>query len=299
MNRKLHINYKHLRYFMEIARYGSVGAAAKVLFVAPQTVSAQLLELEHQLGQALFERSGRRLVLTPAGEVAREYAQSIFSLGDELAAVLSGNTIARRLSLRIGITDNVPKLLSVSVIEPVLIKHRERVELICSEGGFTSLLGQLVAHELDAVLAEMPAPSNLTRSLHSKLLMNSGMSFLAAPTLIKKLGKRFPQNLHNAPLLHSSGQSSTVAQALETWLARNNLVPQIAGRFDDSALMKGFAHRGLGVVTAPTSIERAVMQQYDLKVLGRTDDIHQPLFLIRPRRERLHPLVSEMEERLV
>ncbi len=293
--RKPHLNYKHLRYFVEIARRGSLGAAAKALFVAPQTVSSQLLELEHQLGQPLFERVGRRMVLTPAGETTRDYAQSIFALGDELSSVLSGQGAARRLSLRIGITDSVPKLLSVSVIEPVLNKHRAHIELVCNEGSFSTLLGRLAAHELDAVLAEMPVPTNLARTLHGKLLMNSGMSFLASAALAKKLGKRFPDNLHNAPLLLCSGQSSTVTQALETWLARHEITPQITGRFDDSALMKGFAERGLGIVTAPTSIERAVMHQYNLKVIGRTDDIQQPLFLIRPRREQLHPLVAEME----
>ncbi len=296
MNKRPRINLKHLRYFSEIARRGSVGAAAKALFVAPQTVSAQLLELERSLGHSLFERIGRRLVLTHHGEVALEYATSIFALGDELSAVLSGDSVAKRMGLRVGMTDSVPKLLSVSIIEPVLLKHRDRIELICNEGAFAELLGRLAAHELDAVFADMAVPSNLTRSLHGKLLMNSGMSFMAAPQLAKKLGRNFPKNLHGAPLLYSSGQSAT-AQALEIWLAQHDLQPTVAGRFNDSALMKGFAHRGLGVVVAPTSIERAVAEQYQLKVLGRSEEVRQPLFLIRPRRERPHPLIAEIEHR--
>ncbi len=297
MNRKPHLNYKHLRYFMEIARHGSVGGAAKVLFVAPQTVSAQLLELEAQIGQPLFERAGRRLVLTQAGEVAREYATSIFALGDELAAVLAGQHSARRLTLRIGITDSVPKLMSVDVIEPVLVKHRERIEFICHENNFNTLLGQLLAHEVDAVLADTPVPASLNRSLHGKLLMNSGISFLANAKLAQKLGKRFPGNLHDAPLLHTDSTSSTMAQALDIWLARQSLTPQITGRFDDSALMKGFASRGLGVVTVPASIEKLVCKQYGLQVIGRTDEVQQPLFLIRARRERTHPIITEIEQR--
>lgn len=289
------INLKHLRYFSEIARRGSVGAAAKSMFVAPQTVSAQLLELERSLGYPLFERVGRKLVLTHHGEVALEYATAIFALGDELGEVLAGRSPAKRLGLRIGITDSVPKLLSVSIIEPVLLKHRGRVELICSEGGFGELLGRLSAHELDAVLADMPVLPNLSRSLQGTLLMNSGMSFLAAPSLVRKLGNKFPQNLHGAPLLYAAAESAA-SQALEAWLAQHEIQPTMAGRFDDSALMKGFAQRGLGVVTAPTSIERAVARQYQLKVLGRSEELRQPLFLIRPKRERPHPLVAEIEQ---
>ena len=84
------MNFKHLRYFAEVAQRGSVTQAARALFVAPQTVSAQVQELEQSVGQALFERAGRRLVLTVAGETAFDYAKSIFSLGDELRNVLRG-----------------------------------------------------------------------------------------------------------------------------------------------------------------------------------------------------------------
>ena len=70
MNDARPLNLKHLRYFAEVARRGSVAQAARTLFVTPQTVSGQVQELELSVGQPLFERAGRRLRLTTAGERA-------------------------------------------------------------------------------------------------------------------------------------------------------------------------------------------------------------------------------------
>ena len=62
------LNYHHLRNFWMIARHGSMTRAAEALNVSPSTLSEQLAELEEWLGQPLFERLGRTLHLTEAGQ---------------------------------------------------------------------------------------------------------------------------------------------------------------------------------------------------------------------------------------
>jgi LysR family transcriptional activator of nhaA len=295
MVRSRSINLKHLRYFAEVARRGSVTAAAKTLFVAPQTISAQVQALAGSLGQPLFERVGRRLVLTPAGQTALDYANAIFALGDELGAVLRGGARAKAIALRVGVTDSVPKLLTVAVLQPLVERHRRELELYCREGAYGELLGRLAAGELDLVLAETAVPANLARSLHAAALTDSGMSFVATRPLAAKLRKRFPQSLDGAPFLAGSSPSSLVGQALEAWFARQDVRPHVVGRIDDSALLNGFAQRGLGVVAVPTSIEADVGRQYGLRLVGRTEDLRQSVFLIRARGRRPHPLVAELE----
>jgi LysR family transcriptional regulator, transcriptional activator of nhaA len=295
MVRSRSINLKHLRYFAEVARRGSVTAAAKALFVAPQTISAQVQALAGSLGQPLFERVGRRLVLTSAGQTALDYANAIFALGDELGAVLRGGARPKAIALRVGVTDSVPKLLTVAVLQPLVERHRRELELYCREGAYGELLGRLAAGELDLVLAETAVPANLARSLHATALTDSGMSFVAARPLATKLRKRFPQSLDGAPFLAGSSPSSLVGQALEAWFARQDVRPHVVGRIDDSALLNGFAQRGLGVVAVPTSIEADVARQYGLRLVGRTEDLRQSVFLIRSRGRRPHPLVAELE----
>jgi LysR family transcriptional activator of nhaA len=86
-----------------------------------------------------------------------------------------------------------------------------------------------------------------------------------------------------------------MGQAIDAWFARHNVRPQIVGRIDDSALLKGFAQRGYGVVAVPTAIEAEVLHQYALAVVGRTAEIRQDIFLIRARTRRPHSLIAELE----
>lgn len=74
------INLKHLHYFWAVAHQASIAAASEHLFVTPQTISAQLKELEGSLGCKLLRRNGKTLTLTAAGETALEYADGIFEL---------------------------------------------------------------------------------------------------------------------------------------------------------------------------------------------------------------------------
>jgi LysR family transcriptional activator of nhaA len=289
------LNLKHLRYFAEVARRGSVAAAAKALFVAPQTVSAQVHELAESVGQPLFERVGRRLVLTTAGQTALDYANAIFALGDELGAVLRGGARAKTVLLRIGVTESVPKLQTVSLLEPAVTKHRHELELECREGSYGELLGRLAAGELDAVLADTAVPTNLARSLRATTVAQSGISFVAEPALAKRLRPRFPASLDGAPFIAGSAPSSLLGQALEAWFARHDIRPRIVGRVDDSALLSGFAQRGLGAIAVPTSIEPDAARDHALRVVGRTTEVTQSVFLIRARRQRTHPLVAELE----
>lgn len=289
------LNLKHLRYFAEVARRGSVTAAARALYVAPQTVSAQVVELEQSVGQPLFDRVGRRLVLTVAGETALDYANAIFALGDELGAVLRGGAKPRYLRLRVGVTDSVPKLLTVAALQPLIESHREDLELTCREGPHAELLGRVAAGELDAVLADAAVPANLARSLQARVMLESGVTFLAVRPLAARLARNFPASLDDAPFLVGSAPSSLLGQALEAWFARHQVRPRIVGRIDDSALLKSFAQRGLGVICVPTRIEDEVARQYGLRIAGRTNEVKQSVFLVRARGRHPHPLVAQIE----
>ncbi|HEX6161509.1 MAG TPA: LysR family transcriptional regulator, partial [Thermoanaerobaculia bacterium] len=75
------LNYHHLLYFWVVAREGSIARATGKLNLTQPTISTQLRMLEESLGEKLFEKSGRNLVLTEAGRIAFRYAEEIFALG--------------------------------------------------------------------------------------------------------------------------------------------------------------------------------------------------------------------------
>ena len=288
------INFKHLHYFHEVAREGSLTGAAKRLHLAPQTLSSQVRELEQSLGRTLLERAGRRLVLTPDGEVARDYAASIFALGTELGRVMAGRAEPRRQGLRLGVTDGVPKLLTARVLAPLLERHRDGIELDCVEGTVTGLLGRLAARQLDAVLADQPLPPYLARSMRGRLLLKSGLSLVAAPRVRKALSGDFPACLDGAPLIARSVESP-LSIAIDAWLAERELAPRVVARCDDSALIKVFAQRGFGIACVPTVIESDVTTQFGLQCIGRVPELSELLYLIRPAGRHVHPLLEEIE----
>ena len=124
------LNYNHLRYFWAIARRGSLTLASKDLHLTPQTISTQIQTLEENLGEQLFNRTGRRLVLTEAGHVAFQFAEEIFSLGRELTDTFAGRSVGRPLRLVIGIADVLPKLVAERLIAPAL-RLDESVRVLC------------------------------------------------------------------------------------------------------------------------------------------------------------------------
>lgn len=288
------INLKHLHYFHEVAREGSLTAAARRLHLAPQTLSSQVRELEVALGRKLLERAGRRLVLTADGAVARDYAESIFALGTELGRVMAGRAEPRRLALRIGVADGVPKVLTARVLAPLLERHNDRIELDCVEGTVNGLLGQLAAHQLDAVLADQSLPPHLARSMRARLLLKSGLSFMAAPAVRKALRGKFPACLDGAPLIARSADSP-LSIAIDAWLGARELRPRIVARCEDSALIKVLAQRGIGIACVPTVIEADVGRQFGLQRVGHADEISELLYLIRLAGRHVHPLLEQIE----
>ena len=111
------LNYHHLLYFWTAAREGSITKACKQLHLTQPTVSGQIRELEKSLKTRLFERSGRSIKLTEAGQMVYRYADEIFTLGRELQDAVSGHPVGLSLRVVVGVADTLPKLL-VTLVHP-------------------------------------------------------------------------------------------------------------------------------------------------------------------------------------
>ena len=96
------LNYHHLLYFWTVARQGTIARASEELRLAQPTISGQIRALEHQLGEKLFQRAGRNLVLTEIGHVVYRYADDIFSIGRELMDTLKDRPTGRPVRFQVG-----------------------------------------------------------------------------------------------------------------------------------------------------------------------------------------------------
>lgn len=288
------INYKHLHYFVSVARSGGVMRAAERLHLTPQTLSGQISQFEERLGVALFRRVGRRLELTETGKLALSYAEEIFQTGAELEDLLKNGAEERFVTFRVGIADVVPKFIAHRLLAPVL-GLPGAVRLICQEDRLERLLADLAIHRLDMVLADRPMPPGTEIKGYSHPLGESGVAFMAAPALAARLTGGFPDCLDGAPLL-LPGRDSALHGALPRWLERQGKRVHVVGEFDDSALMKAFGEAGAGVFPTPAASVLDVTAHYQIVSLGETEEIRERFFLISAERRLTHPAARAVSE---
>jgi LysR family transcriptional activator of nhaA len=287
------MNFKHLHYFWAAAKAGGIVRASEQLHITPQTLSGQIKLLEDSLGSPLFQKRGRGLELTPEGRTALSYADQIFALGAELEAALgSRGEGARALDFRVGIADAVPKSIAYRLLEPAL-GIAEPVRLICHEGNFRDLLGQLSVQRIDLVIADEPMGRQVGVKAFNHTLGTTAMSFFATPALRRQLSGEFPQCLDRAPML-IQGASSAARQRLDLWLAEHRLRPRPIGEFDDAALLKAFGGEGRGVFMTPEVLEDETCTQYGVEVIGRAAGLIEEFFAISVERRVTHPCVMAM-----
>jgi LysR family transcriptional regulator, transcriptional activator of nhaA len=287
------LNYHHLLYFWTVARNGSIARAAEELRLSQPTISNQLKALEGSLGVKLFERQGRRLVLTALGRTVQRYADEIFRTGRELQAAVKGMPTGQRLRLSVGVADVIPKAVAERLLRPAVEKIPE-LTLVCREGPLPQLLGALALHELDVVLSDSPAGEAVKVKAFNHLLGECGVGVVAAPALAG-LKRKFPRSLDGAPaLLPCAGTS--LRRGLDAWFEEQAVRPVVVGEFDDSALLKAFGGRGLGFFAVPTVIEAEVCAQLGLVGLGRIDEVRERYYAITVERRLRHPAVVALAD---
>jgi LysR family transcriptional activator of nhaA len=277
-----HLNYSHLHYFWTVAREGSIAKASKSLHLTPQTISGQLKLLDEAVGQALFNRVGRHLVLSDMGKVVFEYADEIFAIGAELASVVRGNHASGPKSLAVGIVNSLPKLIAERIIAPALTA-KEPIRVRCHEASLEQLLSELAVHKLDLVLSDQSVPDGLNLKAYNHRLGESGLSFFAQRRQARRYRGRFPESLSDAPMLLPS-PNSALRRRLDDWFENHELSPRIVGEFDDSALLKAFGEAGAGVFAGPSVIEEEICRMYRTSVIGQTDEIRERFYAISPER---------------
>jgi len=109
------VEIRHLKAFLEVARLSSFSKAADRLHYAQSSVSAQIRSLEDELGVQLFDRLGRSILLTQAGERLMPYAERIIDLADETRAEIGGGSEPEG-----SLTIRVPESLGVYRLAPVI-----------------------------------------------------------------------------------------------------------------------------------------------------------------------------------
>lgn len=289
-----HLNYTHLLYFWTVAREGTITRASEVLHLTPQTISGQLKLLDEAVGEPLFNRVGRGLVLTETGQVVKQYADEIFMLGAELTQRVKSKQALVPTTLNVGICNSIPKLVALRILKPAL-EMDEPMRVVCREGDLENLLAELALHRLDLLISDRPIPAGTSVKAYNHPLGDSGINLFAHKSIAKQYRAGFPGSLDEAPMLLPSLESP-LRSNLEDWFDTLGVRPQVLAEFDDSALLKAFGNAALGVYPAPAVITDEVMSMYHSRLIGHVGAIRESYFAISPERKLKHPAVLQITE---
>lgn len=282
------LNYHHLLYFWAVAREGSIARAGVKLGLAQPTISGQIRALENVLGEKLFSRSGRGLVLTEVGRMVLGYAEDIFSLGRELLDSVKDRPTGRPIQFVVGVADVLPKAVAYRLIEPAL-HLAEPVQVICREDRPDRLLTELAAHELDVILSDAPISPLVRVRAFNHLLGECGVTFFATARLAAAHRRGFPESLHGAPFLLPT-EITTVRRSLDEWFEARQIRPRVVGEFDDFSLLRTFGEAGAGLFAAPSVLERQLRKE-GFRVIGHASEVRERFYAISVERRIKHPAV--------
>lgn len=282
------MNFNHLRYFWAVAHAGALTRAAAQLNLSQSALSIQIQKLEQELGHRLFERTGKKLVLTEAGRIALDYADSIFKAGDELVSTLQDQPVAARQVLRVGALTTLSRNFQLEFLRPLV--GRSDVELIVRSGTLRDLLAQLEAHAVDVVLANSAAPRDARSALRNYLIDQQPVSLVGRP-MARRKKFRFPDDLALMPVLLPS-LDSEIRTGFDRLLELAGIRPNILAEVDDMAMLRLLARERDAVTLVPPIVVRDELESGALVEYCRIRDLQESFYAITQRRRFPNRLLS-------
>lgn len=283
------LNYKHLRYFMEVARQGNLTKAAASLGVAQSALSTQIQTLEQRLGHPLFERIGRRLVLTEAGRMALDHAQAIFEMGHDLLTTLRVGS-GRRQVLRIGALATLSRNFQIDFVRPCL--GRPNLEVVLTSASLVELTGQLRRLELDVVLCNAAPATGHADGLVSHRLARQPIGLFGA-TALASTAQTPRDALRDHPIILPTGASS-IRTEFDALCARLDVVPTVVAEVDDMAMLRLMAREGIGLAPLPAIVVRDELEAGTLREVVRLPGIEEAFYALTVQRQFESHVATEL-----
>jgi len=284
------LNYNHLRYFWSVAHEGNLTRTAGRLNVSQSALSTQIHKLEDQLGHKLFERRGKQLVLTEAGRIALDHADSIFATGEELLDTLKESGGAARQVLRVGALSTLSRNFQVAFLRPIL--GRADVEVVLRSGGLAELFPALEALRLDVVLVnQAPARDSVTPWI-SHAIAEQRVSLVGTPDRVGN-GGELRDLLERHPIILPSLDTG-VRTGFDALADRLEVRPRIAAEVDDMAMMRLMAREGIGLAVVPPIVVKDELANGRLIEANQLPGISETFHAVTLARRFPNPLVREL-----
>lgn len=284
------LNFHHLRYFYEVARAGALTRAAAALRVSPSALSVQIQQIEAQLGVTLFERRGRQLVLTEAGRIALDHAQTIFDTGEELVQTLKSGAAIRPAAIRVGALATLSRNFQVAFLSP--LRSTQSLHLLLRSGTLRELVNALNGHQLDVLLTNTLPARDKDAAWTAHKLAEQPISVIGP----KASGRRKPDLnalLAREPLITPTPENH-IRGDFDAYMQQMGINPSIAAEVDDMAMIRVLTRAGLGYAIAPPIVVQDELKAGELTEYGRLGDLTEVFYALVPKRRFPNRLVSQL-----
>jgi LysR family transcriptional activator of nhaA len=270
------LNFHHLFYFWRVAKLGHLTRAAEELHTSQSAVSAQIKELEKRLGEELFVREGRRLLLTDTGQLVLAYADNIFGLGQEMLGRLQGRS-AGITRLRVGSVATLSRNYQENWIRPLLATPD--VVLTLESGLLEGLIERLLQHQLDVVLANETIPADPDRPLHCRFLGSQAMSLVGPACHWQGHTLRIPDDLDGVEIALPGPRHASRAQ-FDALCAAAGVAPRVRAEVDDMAMLRLIARDSGWLTVLPEVVVQDELKAGTLVTVGKSTALQEHFYAI-------------------
>jgi len=284
------LNYHHLYYFWITANEGSISNASRKLRVGQPTISTQIRTLEESLNQILFNRKSRGLHLTEAGKVVLDYANQIFSLGNELMEVVKDETFSKRTHIHIGALDGVPKSLIQSVIHSAQRIAPCLITVIEGKGDF--LFMELLAHRIDLVVSNFAPTIGNSKQYYSRLLEKIPITIFSTKKF-QSLKRKFPKSLQDQPFIMPT-LDSKLRHDLNHYFQSNKITVDVVIETQDTSIQKLLGNEGMGLVPLPNFAGKDLVKEGKLIKIGSLQGVTEDFWLVSSPRKFSNPIAETL-----
>lgn len=284
MNR---LNYHHLYYFWQVAKQGNLTRTAELLHISQSALSSQIKQLEQSMQVTLFQREGRKLLLTDSGYQTLKYAEDIFSRGAELEHLLTQGLQPEHSPIRIGALSTMSRNFIESFISPLLTMPDARYSLLSMAQ--PALLNALAQHQLDLALTNVAVQGHDNQLWQCRLLARQPVSIIG------------PSGRAPSPDLNTGYQrqrwvlppaQSPIRTAFDALAAQFQLQPNIIAEADDMAMLRLLVRDSGALTVMPEVVVKDELKSGRLQQYLILPQVYENFYIVTTQRELLHPKLN-------
>jgi LysR family transcriptional activator of nhaA len=257
-----------------IAQEGSLSAASKKLYIGQPALSSQLKQFEDWLQAKLFDRVGKRLILTQTGEYVLKYAKEIKNLEEELILNMAHKDDILKREYVLGALESVPKS---AIAHAILIINKVRpLRLKVVEGTGEELSHLLANGKIDFFIGNF-RPRLVGKEMFYASLGKEDVSIWGAKSFAA-LKKGFPQSLEGQSFILPSYQNP-IRNDFEKFMLQSGVSFHVSVEAQDTALLKELAGNGSGLTLLGEESAKSWVKAGKLIKIGSTKDIKEEYWL--------------------